>query len=730
MADERKNEHIKQEEGRCADCGAKNSEHREGCCGEHEHHEHADGHCPECEARARGAQLEAKIVEHDADCCCSCCSQAGISADKPKRWYSSEWFVLGVSLLSLALGFLLDHLEIAFFKYVNPSWVAVILCGVPIFIKAYKALRKKKIVAAMLISIAIIASLFLEYYLMLSGSSVAPGIVGHSHSYVFAAGEVAFLMRLGELIEAWTVKKSRLGVNRLVGLVPKKAIVKTDVGLMSVPIEDVKLGDIVVCRAGETISVDGEVVSGATTIDQSSMTGEAMPAERAVGDNVFCGTINLTAPIEIRVTKLYNETTINHMVQLVKDAEQKKAPIARIADKWVTYIVPGALGLALVVFLLALIAFGRDANTALVNGVTVLVVFCPCSLALATPTAIAAAIGRAAMLGAFVKSGECLERLSKVDTVCLDKTGTLTSGEVRIEKVLPIGISKDDLIIYLASCERYSDHPLAKAIVKYSDESKLYIPENAQTLQGIGMSAVCNGREVFICSYSHALQNKLNMFRLAEKAEEYVKEGMTVVVGYIDGQPRGIIGFSDSLRENAKDVVRAIDKAGYHTVLLTGDNEYTARRTATDCWINEYRFQQMPEDKLNSINELRTSGKLVCMVGDGINDAPALASADVGIAMSSLGSDIAVQTADIAVMNNDLSTVEEVLKLSKKTMRTIVRNIVIAMGINFIAVVLTTLNWLSPALGAIIHNCTSLIVVGNSALILLGKGKRKEKVKK
>lgn len=694
-------------------------EHKHGheehsCCCHHEHEEHAHTSC------CGGHDDE----EEEA---CTCCG-GGHTRKKKRVWYNNPWLKLPISLAALIIGFITDHIamhhDIMILKYINPSWIAVIWCGVPIFINAIKALRKKRIIAAMLISIAILASIFLEYYLLFTGSTVPSNIVGHSHSYVFAAGEVAFLMTLGDVIEAWTVRKSRAGVERLVRLVPKKAIVKTDIGLMPIELEKINVGDIVVVRAGETVSVDGVIVSGESNIDKTSMTGESVPVECKEGDEVFCGTINLTAPIEIRVTKRYEDMTISHMVKMVKEAEKKRAPIARIADRWVTYIVPAALGLAVIVFLVALLFLNQDANTSLVRGVTVLVVFCPCALALATPTAIAAAIGRASMDGALIKSGESLERLSKVDTLCIDKTGTLTTGEAVVEKVLPIGLSEKDFLNYMGSCERYSDHPLAKAIVRACDEDKLFMPTGVKIHQGIGMEGICDGRKIFICSYNHAKENGLNLFRLEDKAEEFIKEGMTVVVGYIDDQPRGVIGLGDALRGNAKDVVQSIEKLGYQTVLLTGDNEYTARRTATECWINEYRFQQMPEDKVTCVEELRAQGKSVCMVGDGINDAPALATADVGIAMSNLGSDIAVQTADMTVMNNDIATVEKLVKLSKRTMHTIIRNIIVAMSINLIAVILSAAGLLTPALGAVVHNCTSVLVVGSSALILINRKKK------
>ncbi len=689
-------------------------EHEEhSCCCHHEHKEHAHTSC------CGGSDDEEET--------CTCCG-GGHTHKKNKAWYNNAWLKLPVSLAALIIGFITDHVamhhDVTLLKYINPSWIAVIWCGVPIFINAIKALRKKRIIAAMLISIAIVASIFLEYYLLLTGSTVPSNLVGHSHSYVFAAGEVAFLMTLGDAIEAWTVRKSRAGVERLVSLVPKKAIVKTDIGLMPVELEKINVGDIVVVRAGETVSVDGVIVSGESNIDKSSMTGESIPVDCKDGDEVFCGTINLTAPIEIRVTKRYEDMTISHMVKMVKEAEKKRAPIARIADKWVTYIVPAALGLAVIVFLVALLILGQDANVSLVRGVTVLVVFCPCALALATPTAIAAAIGRASMDGALIKSGESLERLSKVDTICIDKTGTLTTGEAVVEKVLSIGLPEKEFLRYMGSCERYSDHPLARAIVGACDQDKLFMPKDVKIHQGIGVEGVCDGRKIFICSYNYAKQNNLNLFRLEEKAEDFVKEGMTAVVGYIDGQPRGVIGLGDSLRSNAKDVILSIEKLGYKIVLITGDNEYTARRTATECRINEYRFQQMPEDKVTCVEELRAQGRSVCMLGDGINDAPALATADVGIAMSNLGSDIAAQTADITVMNNDIATVEKAVKLSKRTMHTIIRNIIVAMSINFIAVILSAAGLLTPALGAIVHNCTSVLVVGSSALILIDKKKK------
>ncbi|NCA66919.1 MAG: cation-translocating P-type ATPase [Clostridia bacterium] len=651
---------------------------------------------------------------------CGCCHTPPpkMEAGKEKRQLVVKIVILALSLFSLVLGYFNWH-EIGFmaFYYVNPSWVAVFLCGVPIFRAALNALSRKKVTAAALISIAILASITLEFLSLITNQHS-----DHSHSYIFAAGEVAFLMAIGGIIEAATVRKTRSGIARLIGLIPKEAYVKTSYGLEKRALENIAIGDIVVAKAGEMIAVDGIIVGGASSVDQSSVTGEYLPIDRAAGDAVYGGTFNQSGVLEIKVTKLLKDMTVAKMAELVEEAEGKKAPISRVADRWASYIVPLAIILSVIVGLLAVYAFRTSANIALIRAVTVLVVFCPCALALATPTAIAAGIGNAARNGVLIKSGQSLEALSHVDTICFDKTGTLTTGEIKLSDIaVADGVDKQEFVRLLAGVEAYSEHPIARAAVKYAGEVKLPVPTDTLTLQGIGIEAKIEDKNIKIYNYDYAIKRGYGNILLQTFAIDEMKEGKTVIAGIIDEKFVAAVSFSDTLRDNAKVIVSDITKKGYNTIMLTGDNEASAKFIGEQSGISNIRHSLLPADKQMIITELQTAGNKVCMLGDGINDAPSLKLSDCGIAMGALGNDMALDTADMAILNSDIAKVRDTLILSKRVLKTIKRNIVIAMSINFVAVTLSLFGILTPVTGAVVHNFTSILVVLSSALLLKNK---------
>ncbi|MEG1791828.1 MAG: cation-translocating P-type ATPase [Clostridia bacterium] len=706
-------EHSEKEvEGSCC-CGAEHTEkevERSCCCGGDHAEKEVEGSC------CCGAEHNSKIN--------SCCG--GKHIDYQKDGFNKVALKLSVSLIFLVLGFFNWHgisngsgILMALY-YVNPSWVTVIICGMPIFMSAISTIKKKKLNSSVLISIAMIASIALEIFGFYFDFSAG----GHKHSYVFAAGEIAFLMALGELIESLTVKKCRSGIERLAGLIPKEAFVKVGERLEKRSMSEIHIGDIVVVKSGEMVAVDGFVVGGEGSIDQSSVTGEYLPVDVSVGDTVYGGTLNKNGVIEVKVTKSQKDMTIAKMAELVEEASGKKAPISRLADKWAGYIVPIVLVTAVLVGIIAQFVFKVGAINSIIRAATVLVVFCPCALALATPTAIAAGLGNAAKNGVLIKSGASLEELSRVKTICFDKTGTLTEGKILLDSILAIGISEDELLKKVASIELYSEHPLATAIVSKAEGLEYYTAKNIITLQGVGLEGNVNGSIVGVYSYQKAIERGVDVSNIKSEVEIQLGKGNTVVVAVVDKKLCGMFSFSDTIRANAVDVISELNESGYKTVMLTGDNQKSAEYIGEICKISEVKHSLMPEAKLKAIADMQASGQKVCMLGDGINDAPSLKLADVSFAMGALGSDIAIDTADIAILNSDLNKFGDTLKLAKRSIFAIKRNIVIAMMVNVLAVIASTLGWLNPVSGALVHNCTSILVVLSSAMLLKSKGRK------
>ncbi len=714
--------HSEPEEKAC--CHAHNEDKEECSCGEK--HEKAHEHSC-CSSHNEGSHLNCCGIEKKSHA--SCCGTEKHSSGNAKRDNIINIVKLVVSLAFLIAGYFNWHhisanapWTIAFY-YVNPAWVALIICGIPILVGAVKSLARKKITASVLISVAMISAVILE----IVGFFYQIESDGHSHSYVFVAAEVAFLMAIGGAIEDFTVKKSRAGIERLVGLIPKEAFVKVGNNLEKRPLEAINIGDIVVIKAGEQISVDGEIINGKASVDQSSVTGEYALAELGEGDKVYGGTFNKSGVIEVKVTKLLEDMTISKMAKLVEEAEGKKAPISRVADKWASIIVPTAIGLAILVGIIAYFAFKVSVFEAIIRTITVLIVFCPCSLALATPTAIAAGLGVSAKNGVLVKSGASLEVISKCDIVCFDKTGTLTKGEIVVSDIATDGISESELLSYCASIELMSEHPLATAVVNKAGSIDYKKVTDFQTIQGVGVKGIIDGKTISVVSYSEAEKSGLINPQLNVKANEYLEQGKTVVSIIIDNVEKGIITFSDTIREGAKEVIEKLNQMGKKTVMLTGDNEKSAKFIAEKCGISEVKFGLLPEQKLQEIENMQKDGFKVCMVGDGINDAPSLKLADCSIAMGALGSDIAIETADMAILNSDMNKIVYCVKHSKRTIFTIKRNIILAMTVNFISIILSLFGIFDPMTGAIMHNVTSVAVVLSSALLLINKNYDKKK---
>ncbi len=577
----------------------------------------------------------------------------------------------------------------------DPAWVTVVICGFPLLYLATKRLIYEKWVSsALLISIAMIASI----------------TIGE----LFAAAEVAFIMAIGAILEERTVNRAKKGLKKLINLAPQQGRRIIGEGKEeTVSIEQIRVGDILRILPGEAIPLDGEIISGTTSIDQSIITGESLPIDKVVGDSVFCGTINCFGSIDIRTTKRGEDSSLQKLIRMVQEAENNKAPMQRIVDKWATWLVPIALAIAVITYIV---------TGDIIRAVTVLVVFCPCALALATPTSIMAAIGQATKHGVIIKSGDALERMGKVNIIAFDKTGTLTHGNLVVSDVVSFGdqLPESDLLQLAASVEAHSEHPLGKAIVAHAKEKNAIIQavDGFMMVPGKGVSAVVDGKTI-LCGNSTFLQEKGITFNknVSNTLEQFRKEGKATIIVAAAGQCLGVVALTDTLRSTAKSMIEEIWQTNTDTVLLTGDHAQTANYFAKQVGITTVHSELLPTQKVEQIQKLQEQGLNVCMMGDGVNDAPALKTANVGIAMGSMGSDIAIEAADIALMGDDIAKIPYLKRLSNATLKTIKFNITLSMAINFVAIVMSVLALLNPITGALVHNAGSVLVVLNAALL-------------
>ena len=576
--------------------------------------------------------------------------------------------------------------------YLNPAWGTVIISGIPMLLLAMvRLIREKWISSALLIAIAMVASL----------------LIGE----VFAAGEVAWIMALGALLEDWTVERAKKGLRNLINLTPQTGRrIKNGVEEV-IPVDEIKISDTLRILPGESVPVDGVIMSGTSSLDQSIMTGESLPIDKEVGDEVFCGTINLYGAIDIKATSLGENSSLQKLIDLVKAADEKQAPTQRIADKWATWLVPVALGIAIVAWL---------ATGNIERGVTVLVVFCPCALILATPTAIMAAIGQATKYGVLIKSGEALEILGGLNTLVFDKTGTLTYGNLEVSDVISLrdDLPSEDLLKIVASCEKLSEHPLAKAIVKYAKEAQIDIeePQNFKMYPGRGVTCTNSYGKIYAGNSKFLSEHNVDV-EVDGQLDKLKHEGKASIIVALNGEVIGLIGLSDVIRDDSKAMIERLHDLGTEIILLTGDNSETANYFARQVGIGKVFGNLLPEEKLLWIEKLKNEGKKVCMIGDGVNDAPALKTADVSVAMGSVGSDVAIEAADIALLGDDIGKIPYLKKLSNSTLFTIKANIIISMTINAAAIVCSVLGLLNPVTGAIVHNAGSCLVVLNAALL-------------
>lgn len=563
------------------------------------------------------------------------------------------------------------------------SWIAVVLCGIPILKESAEGLiREFDIKADLLVSMAIIASI----------------IIGE----VFAAGEIATIMAIGGFLEEYTVSKTKGKIEELVNITPQTATRIRNNTEEKIAVENVQVGDILKVLPGESIPTDGIIISGETSIDQSTLTGESMPADKTVNDEVYSGTTNLYGSFTMKTTKISQESSLQKLIRLVESSKPENSKIVRTADAWATLIVVIAFIAALLTYLFTF---------EIIRSVTILVVFCPCALVLATPTAIMAAIGNLTNYGILVKDGESIEELAHVSEIVFDKTGTLTYGTPEVVSV--ISDDPEEMMYLLASVESKSEHPLAKAIGKFYGNADLAEVGEFKMHIGKGVSGTINGSRIVAGNKKLMKSENVSLKNSAEP-----QNGEIVIYVAKDGNLIGQIYLADTLRENARKTVANLKRLRIKTALLTGDNEKTARHVADEVKIRNVKSNCLPEDKTEYIRNEQVHGHKVAMIGDGINDAPSLRKANVGIAMGDIGSDISVEAANIALVNDNIEDLTHLIGIARKTIQVITAGIGFSLAINITAMVLAILGYLNPIEGALIHNIGSVIVIAYSSTLV------------
>ncbi len=606
-----------------------------------------------------------------------------------------EWALPAVLLLTLLLSWHggLDRL-VGF----DVALLGAVL-GAAVIIKdtAVVTWRKRRITSGVLVSVALVATVVVED---------------------FRAGAiVALMMLIGEALESRTLRRTRKAIEGLLRLSPETALLKTPGGYREVPVEEVEVGDVVLVRPGARVPVDGKVVSGTASLDQASITGESMPVDKAEGDSVFAGTISVSGAVEVMADRVGEATSLAQIVRIVREAQENKGEGQKVADRFAAWFTPAVLVIAAGVWML---------TGDVIRSVSILVVACPCALVLATPTAVVASIGSAARQGVLVKGGLTIEEAARVTAVILDKTGTLTLGRPRVEEVFALdGVTESEVLAAAAVAEHRSEHPVARAVVDHASRRGLPVPPPTafEQLPGVGVRATQGGRSIVVGNRrALTLADASDPGRVAAARrwlEDREGQGYTSLVVLLDGKPMGCLAVGDTIRAEAPGFIRELKRVGLRVMMLTGDNARTAGTVASRLGVDDFRAEILPADKAAVVTALRAEGHRVAMVGDGVNDAPALATADVGIAMGVAGTDVAIEAADIALMADNLAAVPGVFRLSRAAYRIIWQNILVfALLLNLVGMVLAGQGYLTPVASAVVHNVASVLVVVNSARLI------------
>ena len=534
------------------------------------------------------------------------------------------------------------------------------------------------------------------------------------------AAVVVFLFAVSEALEAYSMNKARQSIRQLMDIAPASALVKRNGSMMELPTEDIRVGDILLVKPGQKIAMDGIVLSGKSTVNQAAITGESVPVLKKEEDEVFAGTLNEEGALEITVTKLVGDTTIAKIIHLVEDAQAEKAPSQKFVDRFAKYYTPIIIGIAIVVAIVPPL-FGGDWHTWIYQGLAVLVVGCPCALVVSTPVAIVTAIGNAARQGVLIKGGVHLEEMGRIHAVAFDKTGTLTKGYPEVSDFVATEGDKRNILQAVAAVESMSQHPLARAIIDYAQRQGAGKTEvrNFQSVTGRGAFGDVDGVVVHVGSVKWASELTDLPIEMKERAEELQLAGKSVMAVLFDHTFQALIAVTDPLRKESTDVLRQLKGVGIrHTVMLTGDDERTAEAIGKLAGVTDVRAGLMPEDKLTAVKGLIGQYGRVAMVGDGINDAPALAASSIGIAMGGAGTDAALETADIALMADDLRQLPYTMKLSRKTLQIIKENIMFALGLKIVALLLIIPGWLTLWIAIFADMGATLLVVLNSLRLM------------
>ncbi|MGB2842226.1 MAG: heavy metal translocating P-type ATPase [Halobacteriota archaeon] len=592
---------------------------------------------------------------------------------KEKRNRFIVGFAVGIPLMVLMY---VPVADLAYFMLVV-SAPAFIYVSHPIFSAAYRALRNKNlnmdVMYSMGIGVAFVASILGTFEFVLSREFL----------FYETAVLLASFLTIGRYLEARAKGKTSEAIKKLMGLQPKTATAFRDNTEVEIPIEDVQINDIVVVKPGEKIPVDGEVVDGASYVDESMITGEPIPTLKQKGGSVVGGTFNKNSVIKFRATKIGKDTVLSQIIKLVESAQGSRPPVQRIADKAVSYFIPTVLTIAILSFAVWYLILGNTLLFALTALISVLVIACPCALGLATPTAVTVGIGRGAELGVLVKNGEALEISEKLTTIVFDKTGTLTKGKPEVTDIIGIGIDDGALLKLAASVEKNSQHPLAEATVRKAQEEGIAMEESKgfDTFSGKGVTAKVEGKEVLIGNRTLFEERDISYQKVEEKIVQLENEGKTVILIAVDNEIGGIIAIADTLKERTKDAIKAFKNMKLNVVMITGDNARTAYAIAKQIGIENVLAEVLPQDKAEEVKKLQEKGEVVAFVGDGINDAPALAQADVGIAIGS-GTDVAIESGEIVLIKDDLMDAVAAVQLSKKVMSRIKQNLFWAFAYN------------------------------------------------
>lgn len=620
-------------------------------------------------------------------------------------------------VLAMILG--LTGLDIPWLSFLHNQYFQLLIAtpvqfiiGFRFYRHAYYALRSKSANMDVLISMGTSAAYFFSLYNVFF-EQAQPGMM--KNLYFEASAVIITLILLGKYLEAVAKGKTSEAIKKLMGLQAKTARVIRNGTEQDIPIEDVQLGDVIIVRPGEKIPVDGRIVEGNSSIDESMLTGESLPVEKLQGDFVIGATINKFGTFRFEATKIGKDTALSQIIKMVEDAQGSKAPIQKIADKVSGIFVPVVLGIALLTFLVWILVSG-DITRAIVSAVAVLVIACPCSLGLATPTAIMVGTGKGAETGILIKGGEYLEMAYRLNAVVLDKTGTITKGQPEVTDIISLGRYDDKEILRLAAmAEKSSEHPLGVAIYQYGKEKlgEVNDPGKFEAIPGRGIKASIDNKEIYIGTRKLMTEKGVNLGNIESDIAKLEDEGKTAMLVAIDNTLEALIAVADTLKESSRDAIEELKKIGIDVYMITGDNKRTALAIARQVGITNVLAEVLPENKALEVEKLKAEGKVVAMVGDGINDAPALATADIGMAIGT-GTDVAIEAADITLMRGDLRTIPAAIRLSRKTMKKIKQNLFWAFFYNIIGIPFAALGFLNPIIAGGAMAFSSVSVVSNS----------------